>query len=92
VGPTYQLGMERGKGSREVRRFPVRDAAIGQGTTDARSARPSGRAGLAERPRPCGERESSRLGKEIGSGPWLGRKPELGRIQVMKPFFILFEF
>jgi hypothetical protein len=34
----------------EVKHFPVREAAIGQGTTDAWSAGP------AERPRPSGER------------------------------------
>jgi hypothetical protein len=42
----------------------------------------------AERVRPGGERESGRFGKEKGSGPWLGRKPELGPIRVMKPFGI----
>jgi hypothetical protein len=26
------------------------------------------------------------------NGPWLGQKPELGPIQVIKPFRILFEF
>jgi hypothetical protein len=57
---------------REVRHFPAREATIGQGATDARSARPRGRAGLAERSRPSGERESGRLGKEKGSGPRLG--------------------
>jgi hypothetical protein len=70
----------------------MREAAIGQGATDARSAGSRGRAGPTKRPRPSGERESGRLGKEKGSGPWLGRKPELGTIQVIKPFQILFEF
>jgi hypothetical protein len=58
----------------------VREAAIGLGATDARSAGP------AERSRPSGERESGRLGKEKGNGPRLGQKPELGQIQVIKPF------
>jgi hypothetical protein len=39
-----------------------------------------------ERPRPSGERESGRWEKEKGSGPQLGRKPELGPIQVIKSF------
>jgi hypothetical protein len=43
-------------------------------------------AGPAERPRPSGETESGRLGKEKGSGSRLGRKPKLGPIQVIKPF------
>jgi hypothetical protein len=49
-----------------VRRFPVREAAIGQSATDARLAGP------AERLRPIWERESGQLGKEKGSGPQLG--------------------
>jgi hypothetical protein len=77
---------------REVRRFPMREATIGQGATDARSAAPRGRAGPAKRPRPGWERESDRLGKEKGSGPRLDQKPELGPIQVIKPFQIFFEF
>jgi hypothetical protein len=43
-----------------VRRFPAREVTIGQGATDAWLAGP------AERPRPSGERESGRLGKEKG--------------------------
>jgi hypothetical protein len=70
----------------------VREAAIGQGAIDAQLAGPRGRAGPAERLRPNGERESRRLEKEKGSGPRLGQKPELGPIQVIKPFRILFEF
>jgi hypothetical protein len=42
------------------------------------------------RRRPGGERESSRLGKEKGSGPRLGWKLELGPIQVIKFFEFLF--
>jgi hypothetical protein len=68
----------------------VREVAIGQGATDARSAGPRGRAGPAERPRPSGERGSGRLEKKCG--PRLGQEPELGPIQVIKPFRILFEF
>jgi hypothetical protein len=45
-----------GRWRREVMRFPVREAAIRQGATDARSAGLRGRARLAERPRPSGER------------------------------------
>jgi hypothetical protein len=92
VGPTSQPGTERGEVTREVRHFPVREAAIGQGATDTRSAGLRGRAGLrgwarpAERPRPSGERESGRLGKEKGSGPRLARKPELGPNEVIKHF------
>jgi hypothetical protein len=64
----------------------VWEVAIGQGATDARPAGPRAQARLAERPRPSGERESGQLGKEKGSGPWLGRKLKLGPIQVIKPF------
>jgi hypothetical protein len=46
------VGHGGGRKRREVRCFPLREAAIGQGATDARSA------GLAERPRPSGERGS----------------------------------
>jgi hypothetical protein len=49
-----------------VRCFPAREVTIGQGTTDAWLAGPRGWAGPAERPRPSGERESGRLGKEKG--------------------------
>jgi hypothetical protein len=77
-----------GRRQREVRRFPTREAAIGQGAIDARPTGPRGRALPAERPRPSGERESGQLGKEKGSGLRLGRKPELGLIQVIKPFRI----
>jgi hypothetical protein len=70
----------------------VREAAIGQSATDTRSAGLRGRAWPAERLRPSGERESGRLGKEKGSGPRLGQKLELGPIQVIKPFRILFKF
>jgi hypothetical protein len=64
----------------------MKEEAIGQGATDVRPARLRGRAGPAERARPSGERESGWLGKEKGSGPRLGQKPELGPIQVIKPF------
>jgi hypothetical protein len=85
-GAHLSAGHGEGHRRHEVRRFPVREATIGQGATDARSARPRGRAGPAERPRPSGERESGQLGNEKGSGPWLGRKLELGPIQVIKHF------
>jgi hypothetical protein len=41
--------------------FPMREVAIGQGTTDARPVGP------AERPRPSGERGSSRLEKRVAA-------------------------
>jgi hypothetical protein len=85
-GAHLSAGHGEGRRRREVRRFPMREAAIGQSATDARSAGP------AEWPRPSRERESGRLGKEKGSVPQLGQKPELGPIQVIKPFQILFEF
>jgi hypothetical protein len=66
------LSAGHGEGQRqgEVRRFPVREVAIGQGTTDAGSAGPRGRAGPAERPRPSGERGSSRLEKKNMGRGW----------------------
>jgi hypothetical protein len=91
-GAHLSAGHGEGRRRREVKHFPVREAAIGQGVTDARSAGPRGRAGPVERPRPSWERESGRLGKEKGSGLRLDRKPELGPIQVIKHFRILFEF
>jgi hypothetical protein len=54
---------------REVRRFPVKEAASGQGATDSRSSGPRGQAGPAERPRPSGERESEPA-KGQGPGGW----------------------
>jgi hypothetical protein len=48
----------RGERRREVRRFPTKEAASGQSTTDWRPSGPRGQAGLAERPRPSGKRES----------------------------------
>jgi hypothetical protein len=45
-----------GRRRREVRHFPMREAAIGQGATHVWSTGPRGRAGSAERPRPNGER------------------------------------
>jgi hypothetical protein len=79
-GTHLSAGHKEGRRRHEVRRFLAREAAIGQGATDVRSAGPT------ERPRPSGESESSRLGKEKGSGPRLGRKSELGPIQVIKSF------
>jgi hypothetical protein len=73
-----------------VRHFPTREAAIGQGATDAWPAGSRERAGPTERPRPSGERENGRMGKEKGSGPRLGRKPELGPIHVIKPFLNIY--
>jgi hypothetical protein len=66
-----------------VRCFPMREAAIRQDATDARPAGLRGRAGPTKVEWGEGER---RLGKEKGSGPRLGQKPELGPIQVIKPF------
>jgi hypothetical protein len=62
----------------------VREAAIGQGATNALSAGSRGQAGPTEWSRPSGERGSDWLGKK--RGPRLGRKQELGPIQVIKPF------
>jgi hypothetical protein len=78
------VSARRGEGQRwrEVRSFPAMEAAIGQGATDALPAGP------IERLRPSGERESGQLGKEKGCGPRLDQKPELGPIQVIKPFQI----
>jgi hypothetical protein len=87
IGGTHlSAGHGQGRRRREVRRFPAREAAIGQGATDARPTGPRVQAGPAERLRPSGERESGRLGKEKGSGLWLGQKPKLGPIQVIKHF------
>jgi hypothetical protein len=87
TGGTHLLARHgEGRRRREVRHFPTREAAIGQGATDARLARPRGWVGPAESARPSGERESDQLGKEKGSGPRLGQKPELGLIQVIKSF------
>jgi hypothetical protein len=68
-----------------VRRFPASEVAIGQGAIDAQPAELRGRAGPAERPRPCGERESGRMGKEKGSGPNSSNKTFLN-------FYFDFEF
>jgi hypothetical protein len=68
-GAHLSAGHREGRRWREVRYFPTREAAIRQDAIDMRSAGPRGRAGWAERPRPSGERESSRLGKEKGSQP-----------------------
>jgi hypothetical protein len=77
------LSARHGEGRRrgEVRHFPVREAAIRQGATDAQSAEP------AERPRPSRERggwpvekkkNGSQLGRKAGWAGWplgrLGRK------------------
>jgi hypothetical protein len=66
------LSARNGEGRRwhEVRRFPVWEAAIRQGATDARSAGPRGQDGSAERPRPSGRGEKNgRLKrKKMGRG------------------------
>jgi hypothetical protein len=65
IGGTHlSAGHGEGRRRHDVRHFPVREAAIGQGATDTWLARPRGWAGLAKRLRPSGERESGRLGKE----------------------------
>jgi hypothetical protein len=74
----------RGAKAGEVICFLVREAAIGQGATDAQSTGARGRARPVKRPRPSGERGRGRLDKKSG--------PRLGPIQVIKPFHILFEF
>jgi hypothetical protein len=67
-GAHMSAGHGEGRRWREVRHFLAKEAVIGQGATDARPAGSRGRAGSAERPRPSGERESGRLGKEKGVG------------------------
>jgi hypothetical protein len=51
----------------------VREAAIRQGTTDARSTGPRGRAGPAKRLRPSGEGGGRPIGNKKNR-PRLGRK------------------
>jgi hypothetical protein len=89
IGGAHLLA-ERGerRRRREVRHFPAKGGAIGQGATNVRPAGPRGRAGPAERLGPSGERESGWLGKEKGSRPRLGRKPELVPIKLIKHFQI----
>jgi hypothetical protein len=60
-----------------VRRLGAREAAIGQGATDARPAGPRGRAGSAERSRPSGERGSGRLKKKVVTA---GPKDQMGQL------------
>jgi hypothetical protein len=69
IGGAHLLA-ERGerRRRREVRHFPARGVAIGQGATNVRPAGPRGWAGPAERLRPSGERESGWLGKEVEVG------------------------
>jgi hypothetical protein len=64
----------------------VKEAASGQGTTDSRPSGLRGQAGPAAAQWGEGER--------VGRRPRpmrLGRKPELGPIEEIKPFRILFE-
>jgi hypothetical protein len=64
-------GHGEGRRRREVRRFPTKEAASGQGATDSRPAGPRGQARPTERPRPSGERESEPVEeKEVGAA-WL---------------------
>jgi hypothetical protein len=62
---------EEGEGGFWSLRFFEWEAAIGQGTTDVRSARPRGRAGTAERLKPSEERGSGQLKKNewAAAGP-----------------------
>jgi hypothetical protein len=70
-GAHLSAGHREGLRRCEVRRFPAREAAIGQSATDARPAGP------AERPRPSGERGSGRLKKKmVAAGP----KDRMGRL------------
>jgi hypothetical protein len=71
-GAHLSAGREEGQRRREVKRVPVREAAIGQGATDVQPAGPRGLARPVERLRPSGDRENDRLGKEKGCGLWLG--------------------
>jgi hypothetical protein len=55
----------------------VREAAIGQGAIDARPVGSRGRAGLAERSRPSGERGSGQLERKVVTA---GPKDRMGRL------------
>jgi hypothetical protein len=70
-----------GRRQREVWRFPAKEAASGQGTTDSRPSGLRGQAGPAVTQWGEGER--------VGRRPRprrLGQKPELGPIEEIKPF------
>jgi hypothetical protein len=58
----------------EVRHFPVREAAIRQGATDAQSAGPT------ERPRPSGERGGGRPVEKKKKWAMAGLKGRMGRL------------
>jgi hypothetical protein len=62
-GAHLSSGHREGRRRREVRRFLVREAAIGQGATNAQSARPSGRG-------PVGRGRAAGWGRkmEVGCG------------------------
>jgi hypothetical protein len=81
-----------GRRRREVRCFPVWEAAIQQGTTDARSAGTRGRDGPAERPRPSGEGGGEGRWKRKEDGPQLGRKGGLAKSDRKNLFRIKFDF
>jgi hypothetical protein len=88
-GAHLSAGHGEGRRWREVRHFPVKEAAIGHGFTDARPAGP------AERPRPSGERESGRLGE--GKRKWVAARPKTGAgpnssNKTFLNFYLEFEF
>jgi hypothetical protein len=66
-------GHREGQRRHEVRRFPVKDVASGQGVIDSRPSGPRGQAGPAEKPRPSGERESESAAGQ-GPGGWAGNR------------------
>jgi hypothetical protein len=71
-----------------VRCFLAREAAIGQGATEAQPAGP------AERPRPGGERESGRLGEKR---KWAAARPKTRagpnlRNKTFSIFYLKFKF
>jgi hypothetical protein len=69
-------GHREGQRRHEVRRFPVKDVASGQGVIDSRPSGPRGQAGPAEKPRPSGERRASRpKAKAQAAGPKTGAGP-----------------
>jgi hypothetical protein len=62
-------GCGEGLRRREVRRFPVKEAASRQGATDSWPSGLRGQAGSPKRPRPSGERES-KPAEGQGPGSW----------------------
>jgi hypothetical protein len=72
-GAHLSAGHGEGRRRHKVRRFPVREATIGQGATDAWSARPAERlrpsGGEGERPFGEGKWKWAVAGPKTGAGP-----------------------